>query len=930
MKNSDTGCSIGLPTSYAFGAVLAAALIALPAFAQQPVERVEITGSSIKRIEGEGSLPVQIITREQIEASGASNAEQFLQTLGVAVQGNNNTVAASASGATTGGVSGASLRGLGSQRTLVLIDGRRVSGGGTITDSTTVDVNHIPASAIERIEVLKDGASAIYGSDAIAGVINFILRKDYKGGEVTVHAAGTNDGGGGVKRANGMIGFGDINKDRYSVTLLAGYQKEDALFGRDRSFARSGINNDFLNDTTSGNTFPGNISVPRLGGRSNATRNPGAPGCPPPYSILDTPNFPSSRCRFDPSPLVTLLPKTEQTSFFGNLRFKLTQEVEAYGQFSYSSKETRSVIQPVPISDQFALPPNHPLFNVAPYNGLTTILLRSTSPFYPAALIAGIPFVAGGGAPDVLVRYRSEATGNRDLTDISDQKRAVLGVKGVVFSKWDFDAAYLHADTKLTERVNGGYPSLSAILPILNSGTVNFFGPNSAAVDAQLKGTNFLAEAYSTKTTIDSVTAKVSADIAKLPAGPLALAVGAEARREGFNVNPSAAIAAGDISGYGGNFLPIDKSRNVSAVFAEVNIPIVRSLEATAAARYDDYQGTGSRTTPKASLRWQPAKETLFRASAGGGFRAPSLTEIFQPQVTGVTAPGLTDPARCPTTNSSNDCQTQFPILLGGNTALKSETSKNYTIGFVLEPTNNVSLGLDFFQIDLKNTIIFGVQPSAILLDQVKYGSLITRGPVDVAGIPGPITSINQLNTNLGETHVRGVDVNLLYRVAAGQVGTFTFGLNGTRLQAYTIQNPDLSFSSIAGMVSPIVNGSGGVIPTWRHYAYADWKRGPWNAVFSQSYQSGYKDIPGTFEDTSVDLIKHENVKRYQTFNLVGSYTGLKGNALKIQVGLKNMFNTSPPYTNAGGQNYFQAGYDPGYVDPRGRMFFGTVTYKFK
>src|SRR5882672_3459592 len=177
MKNNDTRRASALSIAFGLGLV---AVIAPPAFAQQPIERVEITGSSIKRIDAETALPVQIVSRQEIESTGAANVEQFLQGLGVALQGNSNSVTATASGATSGGVSSVSLRGLGSQRTLVLIDGKRVSAGGTLTDSTTVDVNHNPVAAIERIEVLKDGASAIYGSAAIGGVINFILRKDYK------------------------------------------------------------------------------------------------------------------------------------------------------------------------------------------------------------------------------------------------------------------------------------------------------------------------------------------------------------------------------------------------------------------------------------------------------------------------------------------------------------------------------------------------------------------------------------------------------------------------------------------------------------------------------------------------------------------------------------------------------------------------------
>ena len=260
MKSTDTRCNASA-LSIAFGAAWVTVLIAPPAFAQQSIERVEITGSSIKRIDAETALPVQVVSRQEIEATGAANVEQFLQGLGVALQGNSNSVAATSSGATTGGVSSVSLRGLGSQRTLVLIDGKRVSAGGTLTDSTTVDINHIPVAAIERIEVLKDGASAIYGSDAIGGVINFILRKDYKGGEATAYANYTQHPGGRGWGTNALVGWGDMAKDSFNATMSFDYRKQDALYGRDRPFASSGINPDALNDTTSGNTFPANFAA---------------------------------------------------------------------------------------------------------------------------------------------------------------------------------------------------------------------------------------------------------------------------------------------------------------------------------------------------------------------------------------------------------------------------------------------------------------------------------------------------------------------------------------------------------------------------------------------------------------------------------------------------------------------------------------------
>ena len=191
-----------------------------PASGQQ-LERVEITGSSIKRIDAETALPVQVITREQIQKTGAANVEQLLQTIS-AVSSSGGLTAASASGATTGGISAVSIHGLTSLRTLVLLNGRRIApyGIGFTGDSVSVDVNSIPLAAIERVEVLKDGASAIYGSDAIAGVINFILRKDFTGVELTGEYGDTTQGGANFKRASGTVGFGNLDTDRFNVMIV--------------------------------------------------------------------------------------------------------------------------------------------------------------------------------------------------------------------------------------------------------------------------------------------------------------------------------------------------------------------------------------------------------------------------------------------------------------------------------------------------------------------------------------------------------------------------------------------------------------------------------------------------------------------------------------------------------------------------------------
>ena len=934
--------------SAAFGVGLIAATPAT-SLAQQTMDRVEITGSSIKRIEGETALPVQVITREDIQKTGASNVEQLMQTIS-ANASSGQIVSSSASGATTLGLSGISLRGLNSTRTLVLINGRRVSpyGYGFTNDSVSVDVNSIPLDAIDRVEILKDGASAIYGSDAIAGVVNFILRKEFKGIELTAEYGAATKNSASNKHASIAWGIGDLGKDRYNFMIVGSYTREKPLFGRDRSFASSGINENALNDTTSGNTFPGNIAA---ADGSFGTRNPSAPTCPGPYATLD-PLFPPTRCRFDPSPMVSLFPDSTRYGVFTSGKFDLTPTLQLFAEGSFYKNETNVVIQPTPISDQFTIPLNNPLANQFPYNAFvgggqvpgypgtttpipySTILLTSASPFYPTAYVQGI---TGGATPDLLVRWRAALIGNRDLTDTSKATRLVTGLRGTAAS-WDYEGSLLYSASQVTERVNDGFAVLSRTLPILNSGNVDFFGNGTTApVLQQLADAEFHGDTLKTKTSLTSLGGKASNDLATLPGGPLSLAVGGELRRETYKLDPASVMVQGDLSGYGGNFVPVDKSRNVQAVFTEINARVLQSLELNGAVRFDHYGGVGSSTTPKIGLRFQPLKEVLMRASAGRGFRAPSLLDLYAPQTTGVTPPGLNDPDRCvtdpldpraanPNVTLGNglDCATQFPITNGGNTGLKPEKSKNLTAGILLEPTNNVSMAFDYFWIQLTNTINNGIPAAVILSDTVKYASLITRGAPLGDGLPGPIVDINQINLNTGRTDLSGVDVDLKFSTGATPYGRFTLSGNGTYLSKYDTENPDGSFTHNLDTAN---NNTGGVIVRWRHYAALTWQAGAWSTTFSQQYQKGYTDLPGTFEDTNPATFIPRKVTAYDIYGVQTAWSGVKG--LTITLGIRNLFDTPPPYTNAGGQTSFQAGYDPTYADPRGRFYYGRIQYKF-
>ncbi len=905
--------------------------IALPAMAQQTLERVEITGSSIKRIDAETALPVQVITREQIQRSGAINVEQLLQTIS-SISSSGGLTTSSASGATTGGISAVSIHGLTSIRTLVLLNGRRIApyGIGFVADSVSVDVNSIPLAAIERVEVLKDGASAIYGSDAIAGVINFILRQDFKGVELTGEYGDTTQGGANFKRATATAGFGNLTSDRFNVMIVGSFQKEGSLFGRDRDFASSGINVANLNDTTSGNTFPGNI-IPLDG--SGGTRNPSAPGCPPPYAIND-PFFPPTRCRFDPSPLVALVPASERVSLFAAAKVAITADIQAYAEASFNKNKIRTIIQPVPLSDQFAIPSTNSLCTQAPYNtavpGSCTaaIVIRPSSPFYPTAYA----MQEYGATPDLLVRYRNNV--NRDITNISEAPRFVLGVKGAL-AGFDFDVAGLHSESKVREQVNHGYPAQSAILPILNSGNVNLFGPNTQAIQDQLRATEFNGDAYSIKSSLTSIGAKVSREVFQLPAGPVGIALGAERRKEKYSFSADPLIQTGDISGYGGNFLPVDKSRNVTAFFGEAVIPVVKNVEANLAVRHDRYSGVGNSTTPKGSLRWQPTPQILLRTSYGKGFRAPSLQDLHAPNTQGVTPPGLNDPLKCipplpvgtPGAGGGNDCQTQFTTTFGGNQNLKPEKSRNFTLGTVLEPVNNVSVGIDYFRVRLTDTIVNGVDAATILGDVNAYAGLIQRGAPNpnFPNLPGSITNVLQTNINLGTTKVSGFDVDIKWRIPTANWGRFTLNGSATYFNTYDTSNLDGSFT---GGVDQVNAATGGVVPRFRSYLAVDWTQGPWGVTVAQNFQKNYNDLPGTFEDPSDPAFVARKVKSYATYDLQGTYSAFK--SWRFTLGVRNVFDTDPPYTNAGGQTSFQGGYDPQYADPRGRFVYGRVTYMFQ
>ena len=877
---------------YALGACGMAILVAGSALAQDI--KVEVTGSNIKRIEGEGSLPVQILSRDDIDKTGATNVMDLLTFVsannsGGAIAGSNSV------GALTFSAQTASLRGLGGGRTLVLVNGQRLSEfGGTIQGVQGVNLDMIPLSAVERVEILKDGASAIYGSDAIGGVINFIMRQDYSGAEVTAYGAWpTRSGGGDAWQGKAAAGYGDLAKDRFNVFVSGSYIKQNQLLDKDRDFAKTSFLPDQGLNTLSGNTFPGFISTGNIG-------SPNYPACDNVYSSVNT----GGRCRFDPSLVAQALPESENTTSYGSVRFQINNDWQAYVTGMYAKAVNKVHLQPVPLSDQFALPPTNPLFDA--YGGTDRILLPPTSPFYPHALAQA----AGVDGQLLNVRYRAFENGDRQFTDTNEGYGVNVGLSGT-WKTFDILAnGYWNRNTS-TEVTTDGYPILSQVLPLLNSGAINLFAPNTPDALARLRATNFNGEAFNGTTTQYGAEIKGSGEVWKVPAGALSVAFGAQAWKEEFVTDFNPLLQVGDVSGYGGNNLNVNASRNVYAVFGEATMPIVKSLEVDAAVRYDHYSDVGSTTNPKFSARWLPVKQLLLRASWGTGFLAPSLYQLFIPQTQGVTQAGLSDPVRCPVTNDSNDCNTQFPVTFGGNPNLKPEKSQQTNVGFVFEPMTGLSVGIDWFKLNLYQTITNGVPPDTILGDLDQFGSLVTRRP-PVGGLPGQITNIDQFYINQGTTKIVGWDLTANWTLPPTPWGRFKLGLSGSYYSKYDVEQPDGSF---AGFVSNAAGASTpGITPRWKSYQTIGWDYGPWSAVLGNLYSSGYLDQSG---DRTVGTLS--------IWDLHTSYTGFKNTTLVL--GVKNLFDTNPPFTNQ--STTFQNGYDPNQYNPLARVVYASVTYKF-
>lgn len=909
------------------------------------LSEVVVTGTSIRGVAAETSLPVEVVSAEEVARTGATSVQQLLNTL-PAVSSLGSVSPAQTTGNGSAGITTVSLRGLGAQRTLVLINGERsapYSGG------SAVDISSLPVAAIERVEILKDGASAIYGSDAIAGVVNFILKKDYQGLEISAYGGTPTKGGGGSEeQASVFAGLGDIKSDGWNVSLGINYDHVGQILGRDRSNLVGRYNPQYGNDLTSSFAYPANVNVPasnkvftNTAFPKGITANPDAGNCGP-VSINDA-NFPAA-CRFDNSLLDDVQPDITKLGFILQGDLALNPANKLYSLASFSQVRTLTTIQPVPLSNGNPLLPGNPynqylqnafntpgnpfyqynLINPAAGVGTGAFLLPDTSPFYPTAFAVSHGLCTGATAatcqPLNLI-YRDAASGDRVFEEIANTTRLVGGIEGNA-AGFDYNAYLLFSSVGLAEDLDAGYGLYSKLMPVLDTGLVNPFGPQpNGAETAAIQGAGFFGQDFRTRTSLSSADFTVSRELFQTPWGPFAAALGGEVRRETYDLQPSAALQLGDITGQGGNSLPVYASRSAESGYFEFNTPIVPTLTLDAAVRWDNYQKVGDTVNPKGSLLWKPTDWLLFRGSAGTGFRAPTLTDLYAPQTRSVTSNGTRDPIQCAVFNASNPaCSFQFTTVLGGNPNLQPEKSNQYSLGTVFEPVKGLKIDVDSWWIFIRNTITAGGLPYTTILANAttaaEFGNLITRDA------NGNIVTISQQNSNLFKSAVSGLDMDFKYDfdVAAGHV---TADLNGTYFYKYAVELVTNQGDYTNFIDQPFaVSSQSGVVSRFRYNAMLDYSIAGFDVALFEHYQKRYHDAPGSISGAT------RFVGEYTTYDLQGSYTLDK--TTTFTVGVINLFNTPPPYANYGGSaNNFIGGYDIQYGDPRGEFVYARINYKF-
>lgn len=907
---------------------LAAAQDAAPE--KSRLDTVTVTGSRIKRADVEGQVPVQTISRADIERSGMTSVGDVLQEITAAGSGFNRTRNASGNdgfpadgGGTGAGSTTVNLRHLGTKRTLVLVDGQRwVNESSASGVGAAVDLNTIPLAVVERIEVLEDGASSLYGSDAIAGVVNIITRKKFDGAQVSLNYGQYTPGDG--RTAGVDLAWGG-STDTARWFLGASFQDQRAVKSIDRDRTRVpvfGTGNELGSSRVPGGRFyfidPRNggeydlTTNPQAANPSNPTYTPGAPDCPGARTDGFM-CFDFGRDAFNYAQYNLVVTPNRRAGVFGQFNMDLSERTRWYAKALFNRRESVNQAAPEPI-------------DLGPGSGTdyaSNVVIPVNQPFNPFGIQLDSSNIQ-------TIRRRPTEGGPRRFEQKVDTAYVGTGIEGtfdVGARTWSWDANASYAINRAKQDNYGSY-NIKNIVTALGDPTVCAATPGCTPLD--IFGFNTITPAmlaYISPTFHDRsenrlavANANVSGELFDMPAGTVAFASGYEYRRYEGSYDPDPQTVRGEYNGVPS--LPTSGAYNVNEVFVEVNVPLFSKehggtkLDFNMAGRYSRYSTFGSEFVPKFGLRWQVADELVLRTTFAKGFRAPTIGELYGLGTrfdANIVDPCLgasyaANAANCATFGVPAGVQQfdpQIGVETGGNTALQPEKSRSFSAGFVWTPA---FFDNTFFskRIDLEATFYRHTIDGAIAAPdpQTQLNLCVaTLDPQYCSGIQRNATT-HQIETfdnrlaNFNVIKTDGWDLDLTWELPETPVGTFRVLWQNTIVGNYEAEGADGSRQPlhVGVLVSDPVTRS---IPQWTSNATLEWKRGPWNASWTARHISELQESCGDAADFSVcrnDPAPGQNRLGATTFHdLQVGYRMDWMRGLQLTAGVNNIFGKDPP-----------------------------------
>lgn len=844
------------------------------------------TGSRIRHASHNGTAPVDIISSPDIELSGAQTLGDLLKFV-PAVAGNSASTAISNGGDGTATVT---LRGLPSSNTLVLINGRRIANDGLAGES--VDLNSIPPAAVERIEILKDGASAIYGSDAIAGVVNVIMKQDFHGFLAETFYGETEKGDLLTQTQTLQFGTGIPNG---SFFISASFYDQEPIYSRERDVSRSA-------DTRA------------LGGadqRSSATPSARITLANGNTIVLDEGRYRAATDEdlFNYQAFTSSVVPLERGSIYSNVSYDLNEQVTALLEVSYLKTRAEAKLAPTPIFTAFE----------------QTALTVSASNIYN-------PF--GEDIEDV--RRRLVESPARKQENEAKTSRISATLEGL-YDDWNWDINYGWSESRASEatrnivnaeRLQRGLGPSENCLGLAVDGCVpiNLLGEPGSISDEQI---NYILTSGKVqgRSELTTISMSFSKKALKLPYGSTDLAMGVEHRRESTNKHPDALFASTSTIG-ATNFEATSGERRVTEFYAELAFPIWRSdsglssLDIDTAVRFSNYTDFGETTNPKLGIRFAVTPSILLRATYADGFRAPSLNELYE----GTTEEQalINDPCTSPAnvgvlpgcTTLADSTRNQFLTIKGGNPKLKAETANSYGVGIVWTPQANpgIVLSADYFQVEQDDVIASSAQ---FVVNQNalwgRFGESVERDA------QGNLQLVSANNINVGQRKVRGVDLSLTYHVPRKHWGQFSMLGGATYIDEFlTRLDTSAPLQDLAGTFRDEASEGLGGIPQWKGQLNLRWSGEHWRS----NYQIHFV---GKMNETIPDTTQTRDIKAWIVHDLQFGYKFDVLDGLRWTMGVDNLLDENAPLATSA----FNDNIDGRTHELKGRFWYTKLSQRF-